>query len=104
MPTDRQIMNARANELNDDPQPYYDEMKEKWLEMIALAAENYFDNNVSEDDHRPDVTEFIEYLEEEHDEEFEFQDFSDWFASEVSSAADDYGDMKYEEMRDSKYD
>ena len=99
MPTDRQIMNAKAAELNDDNTPYFEEMKEAWLKFVEIEAEQFFENQVSDADDRPSMEAFIEYLEQEG-ESFEFQDYADWFSSEVSSAADDYGDMKYEEMRD----
>ncbi len=103
MPTDRQIMNARAAELNDDPEEYFKEMKTAWLMMIETEAEQYFDNNVEEQDDRPTMEGFLEYLEQ-NGEDFTFKDYETWFVDEVSSAADSYGDAKYEEMRDSKYD
>ena len=95
----RKWMNQRAAELNEDPEEYFDQMKENWLQHIELLAEQYFDEKVIDIDHRPDIDEFSHWLEEEG-EEFTFKDYETWFASEVSAVCDDYADYKYEEMRD----
>ena len=83
-------MNQKAVELNDDPEEYFVQMKEDWLEKIEQLAEEYFDRKVLDVDDRPDICSFSELLCEEP--EFTFQDYPDWFSAEVSSVCDDYAD------------
>ena len=95
-------MNKKAAELHDDMEPYFNEMKEAWLDYTSILAENYFDEFVIDVDNRPTWDGFIDWIKDNVKEEFEFQDSEDWFNNEVSSACDDYADWKYEEMRDER--
>lgn len=90
-------MNQKATELNDDNTPYFEEMKEQFLKEVESLAEQYFDDNVTDEDHHPTFDGLADHIA---GETFVFQDYSDWFASEVSSACDTYEDHKYDEMRD----
>ena len=97
--TCRKMMNKKADELNDDPQPYFDEMKEAWIDFVTYLAEEYFDSKILYEEDRPSLDEFYEYNE---GEEFTFKDYSTWFSSEISSVCDDYADYKRDEMFDRK--
>ena len=100
--TCKQIMRTKTAELRDDPEPYFTEMKEAWLEYIENIAEEYFDEYINNENTIPNLEEFINYADEEAEEHFQFKDYEDWFTDEVSGACDDYEDMKYSQWKDEK--
>ena len=84
-------MNQRAAELNEDPEEYFEQMREHWIDHMTNLANVYFDEFINDIDDRPDITAFADYISEEGNE-FEFIDYPEWFASEVSAVCDDYAD------------
>lgn len=98
----KRIINVRAAELKDDPSEYFEQMKEKWLFYIEKLAEEYFDEYINNEDAKPNLEEFMNYADDEAEEQFSFKDYEDWFSDEISSACDNYFDMKYQEFKDEK--